>query len=156
MLAAHFDEGFVGTLDDALRADVDPAARRHLAIHHQALAIEFVEVLPRRPRRHQVGVGQQNARSIRMRLEDAHRLARLDQQGLVIFQRAQRPEDGIVARPITRCSADTTIDHQLGWVLGDISIQIILDHPIRRLGKPALAAEHVTAWSADHARWVVA
>ena len=36
MLAAHFDEGLIGALHDALRADVDPRARRHLAIHHQA------------------------------------------------------------------------------------------------------------------------
>ena len=36
MLAAHFGEGLVGALDDALGADVDPRAGGHLAVHHQA------------------------------------------------------------------------------------------------------------------------
>ncbi len=43
MPAADFDEGLVGALNDALRADIDPRAGRHLAVHHQALAIELVE-----------------------------------------------------------------------------------------------------------------
>jgi hypothetical protein len=35
MLAAGLDEGLVGALHDALRADIDPRAGRHLAVHHQ-------------------------------------------------------------------------------------------------------------------------
>ena len=49
VLASELDEGLVGALHDALRADVDPRAGGHLAVHHQALAIELVEVLPGRP-----------------------------------------------------------------------------------------------------------
>ena len=49
VLPARFDEGLVGALDDALAADVDPRAGGHLAVHHQALAIELVEVLPASP-----------------------------------------------------------------------------------------------------------
>ncbi len=49
MLAAHLDEGFVGALNDPLAADIDPAAGGHLAVHHQALAIELVEMRPRSP-----------------------------------------------------------------------------------------------------------
>ena len=46
VLAPGLDEGLVGALHDALAADVDPRAGRHLAVHHQALAVELVEVLP--------------------------------------------------------------------------------------------------------------
>ena len=49
------------SLQNSLRADVDPAARRHLAVHHQALAIEFVEVFPCGPLAHEVGVGDDDA-----------------------------------------------------------------------------------------------
>ena len=49
VLPAHLDEGLVGALHDALAADVDPRAGRHLAVHHQALAIELVEVVPASP-----------------------------------------------------------------------------------------------------------
>ena len=82
MLAAHFGEGLVGALHDALAADVDPAAGRHLAEHHQALAIELVEVVPVRPARHEVRIGDEHARRIGVRAEDADRLAGLDQQRL--------------------------------------------------------------------------
>ena len=57
VLPSHLDEGFVGALHDALRADVDPRTGRHLAVHHESLAIELVEVFPGAPARHEVGVG---------------------------------------------------------------------------------------------------
>src|SRR5205823_2166028 len=44
VLARRFGEGLVGALHDALRADVDPRASGHLAEHHEALAVELVEV----------------------------------------------------------------------------------------------------------------
>ena len=65
MLAAHLDESLVGALNDALRADIDPRARGHLAVHHQALAIELVEMVPGRPVRHEVRVGDQHPRRVR-------------------------------------------------------------------------------------------
>ncbi len=83
MAPAHLDEGLVGALHDALAADIDPGARRHLAVHHQALAIELVEMVPGRPMRHQVGIGDQHARRVLVGAEHADRLARLHQQRLV-------------------------------------------------------------------------
>jgi hypothetical protein len=85
VLAAGLDEGLVGALHDALAADVDPAAGGHLAVHEQALAVEFVEVLPGGPLGHEVGVGQQHARRVGVRLEHAHGLAGLDEQGSSSF-----------------------------------------------------------------------
>ena len=90
VLTANFDKRFVGALHDALAADVDPRPRRHLAVHHQALAIEFVEVRPRPPMRHQVGVGDQHARRIGMGFEHAHRFAGLHQQRFIAFKPPQR------------------------------------------------------------------
>jgi len=54
VVAAHLHEGLVGALHYALAADVDPRARRYLAVHHQALAIEFVELVPGGPVRHEI------------------------------------------------------------------------------------------------------
>ena len=62
MLATGFDEGFVGTLHDALAADVDPAAGGHLAVHRQPFGIQLVKVFPGGPVRDQVGVGDQHTR----------------------------------------------------------------------------------------------
>ena len=99
MLAAHFGEGLVGALDDALRADVDPAAGGHLAVHHQPLAIELVEHLPVRPFGHEVGVGDEHARRVLVGAEHADRLARLDEQGLVFLEPLERLDDLVEALP---------------------------------------------------------
>ena len=141
MLAAHLDEGLVGALNDALRADIDPGAGRHLAVHHQALAIELVEMLPGRPVRHEVGIGDQHARRIRMGAEHADRLAGLDQQRLVVLQPLQRRDDAVETLPVARGAADAAIDHQLLGLLGDVGIEIIHQHAQRRFGQPALGAE---------------
>ena len=86
VLAAGFDEGFVSALHDALRADVNPAAGGHLAVHRQAFGVQFVEVFPSGPVRHQIGIGQQHARRVFVGFEHAHRFAGLDQQGFVVVQ----------------------------------------------------------------------
>src|SRR5690606_1042248 len=46
VLATRLGERLVGALNDALRADVDPRASGHLAVHGESLAIELVEMLP--------------------------------------------------------------------------------------------------------------
>ena len=87
---ADFGERLVGALQDALRADVDPAAGRHLAVHRQAAVLEIAEDVPGRPGGHQQGVGDDHARRPRMRAEDGDRLAGLHDQRLVVLEAAQR------------------------------------------------------------------
>src|SRR5690606_30875399 len=62
MLARDRTERFVGPLQDALRADVDPRAGRHLAVHRETGALQFAELFPRRPVTDQVRVRDQDAR----------------------------------------------------------------------------------------------
>ena len=63
-----------------LRADVDPRARRHLAVHRQPLRLQLAKRRPVGPFRNQVRVGDQDARRARVRLEDRDRLAALHDQ----------------------------------------------------------------------------
>jgi hypothetical protein len=151
MLAADLDEGLVGALHDALRADIDPRAGGHLAVHHQALAIELVEVVQRRPMRHDVGIGDQHPRRIGMGPKHADRLAGLHQQGFVALQLFQRGHDAVVALPVARRAADAAIDHEFVRLLGDVRIEIVHQHAERRFGLPALAGHHRTAGRADDA-----
>src|SRR5471032_2384033 len=144
VLATGFDEGFVGALNNALAADVDPAAGGHLAVHGQALGVQFVEVFPARPVWHQVGVGDQHARGVAVGLEDADRLAGLHQQGLVVIQVGQAFNDLVVAFPVTCCTTDTTVDHQLVRVLGHFRIEVVHQHAQRRFGQPAFGGQLVT------------
>jgi hypothetical protein len=136
VLATHFDERFIGALHDALAADVDPAAGGHLPVHHQTLLIEFVEVFPCRPMRHQVGIGDQYARRVGMAGKYANRLAGLHQQGFIVVEVFQRFDDRVIAIPITRGTADAAVDDELRRVLGDFGVKIILQHPERCFGQP--------------------
>ena len=151
VLAAGLDEGLVGALNDALRADVDPRAGRHLAVHHQALLIELVEFLPVRPVRHEVGVGDQHARRVRMRAEHADRLAGLHQQRLVLLQDFQRRDDPVEIVPGARGAADAAIDDELVRVLGDVGIEIVHQHPQRRFGRPRKRVEFAPSRRANFA-----
>ena len=154
MLAAHFRESFVGALHDALRADVDPRARGHLAVHHQAFAIEFVEMIPGRPMRHQIGIGDEHARRVGVRAKHADRLAGLDEQGLVGLEPAQRLHDFVESVPVARGAADAAIDHQFARPLGDVGIEIVHQHAQRRFGEPALGAQLGSARGAHDAHIV--
>ena len=130
-------EGLVGTLHDPLRADVDPGAGRHLAVHHQPLAVEFVEMVPGGPVRHQVRVGDQHARGVRVGAEDADRAARLHQQRLVTLEVAQGAADPVEVVPGAGSAADAAIDHQFVRVLGHVGVQVVHQHAQRGLGGPA-------------------
>ena len=149
--AARLDECFVRPLDDALTADVDPRSGGHLAEHHQALPVQRVEVLPRRPLRHQVGIGDQHARGIGMRAQDADGLAALDQQRLVGLEPAEAFDDRVEACPVARRLADAAIDDERIRILRDLGVQVVLDHPVRRLDQPVRAGQLRTARRADGA-----
>ncbi|VTP65418.1 Uncharacterised protein [Leclercia adecarboxylata] len=125
MLAARFDKGLVGALDDALAADVDPAARGHLAIHCQPLRIQLVEVFPGRPVRHQVGVGDQHARSVFVGFEYADRFAGLHQQGFVVFQFGEGGNYRVITGPVTRRAANPAIHHQLVRIFRHVGIEVV-------------------------------
>ena len=150
MLAADLDEGLVGALHDALAADVDPRAGRHLAVHHQALAIELVEVLPGRPVRHEVGVGDQHARRVG---DGCGRRRPACPTGPAASRRRssalQRGDDAVEALPVARRAADAAIDDELAGLLGDLGIEVVHQHAQRRFGQPALGRERRAARRAD-------
>ncbi len=101
------------SLDDALAADVDPRARRHLAVHGQAEALEAAELVARRPGRNEHRVRDQDARGLLVRLEHADRLARLNQHRLVAPQALQRRDDRVERLPVARGPPGAAVDDQL-------------------------------------------
>ena len=151
MAPAHLDEGLVGALHDALGADVDPGPGGHLAVHHEALAVELVEVIPGRPVRHEVGIGDQHAGRVRVGAEDAHRLAGLHQQRLVGFEPPQRRHDAVEAVPVAGGAADAAVDHELAGLLGHVGIEVVHEHAQGRLGEPAPGRERRAVRGADDA-----
>ena len=69
-------------------------------------------MLPSRPMRHEIGIGDQHARRIVMRAENADGFARLHEQSLIGFEPLQRRDDAVEAFPIARGAADAAIDDE--------------------------------------------
>ena len=132
-------ESFECPLHDSLAADVDPRSGGHLAVHDEAQPLQAIELLIIRPMPHQVRIRDQNARRFRMRAKNAHRLSGLHQQCFVIFELAQRPDNGMERRPIARGAARAAVDDQLVGFLGDLGIEIVHQHPQRGFLMPTLA-----------------
>src|SRR3954464_6734460 len=49
MTVRHRRKRLERALDDALRADVNPTARGHLPVHHQAFALKLMKIFPGGP-----------------------------------------------------------------------------------------------------------
>jgi hypothetical protein len=149
--AAGGGEGLVGALQDALGADVDPRPGGHLAVHHEALAIELAEVLPGRPAADQVGVGDEDPGRLVVGLPHADRAARLHQQGLVALEPPQLADDRVVVGPRPRGLAQAAVDDEIARPLGDVGVEVVHEHAQRRLLRPALAVQLGAPWGADGA-----
>jgi hypothetical protein len=79
-------------------------------------------------------------------------LAALHQQGLVVLQLLQRREDRLEAVPVARRLADAAVDDERVRVLGDLGIEVVLDHPERGLDLPVGTGELRAARRAHRAR----
>ena len=134
-------EALVGALDDSLAADVDPRAGGHLAVHRESERLEPAELVPGRPLPHQVRVRDQHARRPLVRAEHTHGLARLDEQRLVTAERAQRAHQCVEGLPGARRPTRPAVDHELVRPLGNLGVEIVHEHPERRLLGPIAAGE---------------
>jgi hypothetical protein len=150
--AAAFRQGFVRSLQDPLRADVDPAAGGHLSEHDEPAPVELVEVIPSRPTRDEIGVREQHPRRVRMGREHRDRLARLDDQRLVVFETLQGAQDRGQRFPVAGGFADAAVDDQVLRPLGDFRIEVVAEHAESCFLQPALAVERGAARRAQHAR----
>ncbi len=141
VLAGRLGERLVGPLQDALGPDVDPRPRGHLAVHHQPGPLELTEVLPGRPPPDEVRVGDEHPWRPLVGAQDPDRLARLDEQRLVVGQRPQLADDGIERRPVAGRTPRAAIDHQLVRILGDLRVEVVHEHAQGRLLRPAAAGQ---------------
>ena len=152
MRLAGRGERLVSPLKDALRPDVDPRARRHLAEHRQPERLEPAELFPRRPSRHEQRVGDQHARRKGMRAEDADRFAALDEESLVVAQFEQRANDRPQGIRVARSLPGAAVDDELFGSLGDLRIEVVEKHPQRRFGRPRSSVQLASARCADPRR----
>ena len=142
-------EGLVGALQDPLGTDVDPGPGRHLAVHGQAELLEAAELLPGRPLRDEVGVGDEHPGGPLVRPEDADRLARLDQKRLVVLEVLQGLDDRRVGVPAAGGAAGAAVDDELVGVFGHLRVEVVHQHAHGGFLRPSLAGELGAAGRVD-------
>jgi hypothetical protein len=72
----------------------------------------------------------------------------LHQQGFVIFQRAQRRDDCVIAIPVARRLPASAVDDQIFGLLRDFRVEVVHQHAQRSFLLPALAGKSGAAWRA--------
>ncbi len=87
-----------------------------------------------------------------MGAEHPHRLAGLNQQSLLIPQSPERRHDLPEALPVARSLADTPVDDQVLWPLGDLGVEVVHQHPQCRFRQPAAARQPRAAGRPDRLR----
>ncbi len=129
VLSRALGQGLVRALEYALRADVDPAARRHLAVHDEAPTLQLAEAVPRRPVANEIGVRDEHPRRVDVRLEDRDRLSGLDEQRLVRGERLEGPNYGLERLPVPRRLAGAAVDDKLVGHLRNLGVEVVHYHP---------------------------
>ena len=145
-------ERLVRALQDPLRADVDPAAGRHLPEHRQTLRLEPPELVPGRPARDEQRVRDQHSRRPRVRPQHADRLPALHKQGLVLAERQQRADDRAQGIVVSGGLPGAAVDDELLGPLGDLGVEVVQEHPERRLRRPRPRVQLGTARRANAAQ----
>src|ERR1700722_1700470 len=148
MLATGCRKCFERALYDSLASNVDPAPGSHLAVHCQFEVFQSSKLVAGRPMRHEVGIGNQHARCMRKSSKNCDGLARLNDQGFVVFQTLERADNVMKCFPASRCATRATIDDQIAWVFGNFFIEVIHQCAKRCFLMPAFARNIRSARSA--------
>src|SRR5690348_318811 len=99
MATGEFGQGLVCALKNALCADVNPTAGRHLPVHREAAVFEIAERVPVRPGGHEERVGDEDARGPGMCTKDGDRFTRLHDERFIVLETAKRVDEGIERVP---------------------------------------------------------
>jgi hypothetical protein len=151
LLGGDGGEGLVGALEDALGADVDPGTGRHLPVHGQAEGLQAAELLPVGPVTDEVGVGDEDARGPFVGLHDADRPARLDEHRLVLLEGLEGADHRVEGPPVAGGLSRPAVDDELVGVLGDLRVEVVLQHAQGGLLLPSRGAELRASRCADGA-----
>src|SRR5438067_3575270 len=97
----------------------------------------------------EIGIRDQYPRRFIVGAEFADRLARLNEQGLVVFKPAQRTDNGIETFPTSGGPSGTAVNDQPLRRFRDLRIEIVHQHAQGRFLMPAFATAFCPAWRAN-------
>ena len=136
---SRIQESDIGAVDDALRADVHPAAGGHLTVVDAAQRGQAMEIFRRVEHTDHQAVGDDCARRLRARREETERMPGADHQGLGVIHDLQVAFDQEVLHPVLADLARLTVCDQFVGVEGYVEVEVVVDHHLHglRLGDAA-------------------
>ena len=148
--AGDLGEALVGALHDPLAADVDPRAGGHLAVHRQPQRLEPAELVPVRPVR-RPGSSWRSGRAAPTRGCGTRRPACPTGPAASRRRPASRSvrDDRVEGVPGARRPPGAAVDDEVVGPLGDLGVEVVHQHPQRRLLRPAAAGDLGAARRAD-------
>ena len=151
VLAARVQERIVRAVHDALRADVHPAARRHLAVIGDAHFLGDFPVLLVVELADHERIRDDHARRRRLGFKEAQRVAGLHDQRLVIRHDFQVLFDETVLHPVLADAARLAVGDELVGIEANLEIEVIVNHDLKGLALDAVALVLVNGLAVDAA-----
>ena len=126
-------------MDDALRADVHPAAGGHLTVVGDAERGGAVEVLLIVEGADHQAVGDDDAGRHLVGVEQAQRMAGHDDQRLLVGQLLEVLLDEAVLHPVLADLTGLTVGDQLIGIERNVEVEVVVDHDLNGAALDALA-----------------
>src|SRR5439155_3566077 len=139
MFTARRCKSFKRSLHNPLAADVNPRTGSHLPVHCQPHSFEAIKLDVIIPLSDQVRIGNEDARRFLVCPKFPHRLARLHEKRLVVFEAAQRTNNRVERFPASGSAPSPAVNYKLVWIFCYIRIEIVHQHPHGCLLVPAFA-----------------
>ena len=156
MHAARVQERIVRAVHDALRADVHPAASRHLPIVRDAHLLRDLPVLRIVELTDHERIRDDDARRRRLRREQAERIAALHHERLMIRHDLKILLDETVLEPVVADAARLAVRDELVGIKTDLEVEVVVDHDLESLALCAIPLVFIDGLAVDPARGTIA
>ena len=143
-------------MDDTLRANVHPAASRHLTVVGHAHLFRNFPVLHIVVFTDQEAVSDDNTRCFWFRFEKSERVARFHDQGLMVGHDFQVFLDQVVLHPVSADRSSFSIGNQFIRIKGDFKAQVVVNHDLHSLSCGTVSFILVNGLAVDAFFWTPA
>ena len=149
MHAARVQERIVRAVHDALRADVHPAARRHLPVVGDTHLLRNLPVLRIVELADHERIRDDDARRRRLRREQAERIAALHHERLMIRHDLKILLDETVLKPVMADAARLAVRDELVGIKTDLEVEVVVDHDLESLALRAVPLVLINGLAVD-------
>ena len=133
LFASRVENRIKGTMYDALRPDVHPAARRHLSVVGYAHFLGDFPVVKIVIHTDHDGIGDDDTRRGWFGRKQSQRVSGFHNQGLILRQFFEIFFDEPILQPVLAYRSGLTVGNQFIWIERDVKVEIVVDHHLKSL-----------------------